>query len=412
MYIAVLATCSFLLLLIGGLMRPRDQQTEATPASVADILQLERVTQRRQVEHIADYFASVAATVEDSVVLLGATGHSGVVWQGGEVVTSSGLGPFPMQDRTALGNREVVLRTELSAPHLPFVLLDAPLDAAVSDRRQVRLYGRGAWLLAVWRSREGGLRYASGNLFGVTDGRCGEIDLPEVQTNLDLSSMQPGSGVFSLDGGLLAIVLDCSGHPIAAEAAALEVRARSALSAQDRLAGRFGMMAGAATEAELEFFGHETGVLVQVTWWGFRAHEAGLLPGDLILSLDGMPIESPADLMSLLLPVSREVLELEIWRAGRRRTVQMLARASTEAGVTTRGFVGRTAGLAVESVIPGSLAEMAGASPGDRLLAVNQRRPASYEDVEAAFADANGGPVHIVLERGGRAWGTLVQADE
>ena len=90
----------------------------------------------------------------------------------------------------------------------------------------------------------------------------------------------------------------------------------------------------------------------------------------------------------------------------------MLARASTEAGVPTRGFVGRTAGLAVESVIPGSLAEMAGARPGDRLLAVNQRRPASYEDVEAAFADADGGPVHIVLERGGRAWGTLVQADE
>ena len=84
MYIAVLATCSFLLLLIGGLTRPRNQQTEAAPASVADILQLERVTQRRQVEHIADYFASVAATVEDSVVLLGATGHSGVVWQGGE----------------------------------------------------------------------------------------------------------------------------------------------------------------------------------------------------------------------------------------------------------------------------------------------------------------------------------------
>lgn len=412
MYIAVLAVSSFLLLLIGGLTRPRNQQTEAAPASVADILQLERVTQRRQVEHIADYFASVAATVEDSVVLLGATGYSGVVWQGGEVVTSSGLGPFPMQDKTALGSREVVLRTELSAPHLPFVLLDAPLDAAVSDRRQVRLYGRGAWLLAVWRSREGGLRYASGNLFGVTDGRCGEIDLPEVQTNLDLRSMQPGSGIFSLDGGLLAIVLDCSGRPIAAEAGALEVRARSDLSVQDRLAGRFGMMAGAATEAELEFFGQETGVLVRVTWWGFRAYEAGLLPGDVILSLDGMPIESPADLVSLLLPVSREVLELEIWRAGRRQTVQMLARAATEAGVPTRGFVGRTAGLPVESVIPGSLAEMAGARPGDRLLAVNQRRPSSYEDVEAAFAIAKGGPVHIVLERGGRAWGTLVQADE
>lgn len=412
-YIAILAVTSFLMLLIGGLTRPGDQQAEVSPGSVAsDLLQLERVTQRREVEQIADYFAYVAATVEESVVLLGATGHSGVVWQGGEVVTSSRLGPFPRRDRTALGSREVVLETELSAPHLPYVLLKAPLDAAVSDRRQVRLYGRGAWLLAVWRSLAGGLRYVAGNLFGVTDGRCGDVELPEVQTNLDLRSMQPGSGIFSLDGGLLAIVLDCAGQPIAAEASALEVRARAEPGLQDRLAGRFGLMAESASEAELQFFGREAGVLVKATWWGYRAHEAGLLPGDLILSLDGLPVESLADLAALLLPVSREVRELEVWRAGRRRDIQMLARATTEAAVSSRGFVGGPGGLPVESVIPGSLAERAGARPGDRLLAVNQRPTASHEDFGAALGTASGSAVHVILERRGRTWGALVHADE
>ena len=413
MYIAVLAVACFLILLIGAFTRPRDQQSEASPASVAaDILQFERVAQRREVEHIADYFAHVASLVEDSVVLLSATGHSGIVWQGGEVVTSSRLGPFPGRDRTALGSREVVLTTTLSAPHLPFVLLDAPLDAAVSDRRPVRLYGRGAWLLAVWRSRAGGLRYASGNLFGVTDARCGEVELAAVQTNLDLRSVQPGSGIFSLDGGLVAIVLDCSGSPLAAEAGSLESKARSEPTVQDQLAQRFGMRAEPASEAELRHFGRDAGVLVKETWWGYRAHEAGLLPGDLVLTLDDSPVESLADLQSLLLPVSREVRELRIWRANRRRTVRMLARAATEAGVSTRGFVGGSAGLPIDSVIPGSLAERAGARPGDRLVAVNQRPPKSFEDLEGAFAAAAGRPVHVVLERRGRLWGSLVQTDE
>lgn len=411
-HIAAFALASFLILVAGGLTIRLNRQIE-TPASVSpDRLQLESLTQRRSVENIADYFAQVASQVEGSVVLLSGTGHSGIVWQGGEVITSAGLGPFPSMDRTALGNREVELTTTLASPRLPFVLLEAPLDAAVSDRRPVRLYRNGAWLLGVWRSRAGGLRYTAGNLFGVTDGSCGDNRLPVVQTNLDLRSMQPGSGIFSLDGGLLAIVLDCSGNPIAAEARALEVRAYAEPTLLDQLAGRYGMAVGSASEAELRHFGRAAGVLVQGTWWGYRAHEAGLMPGDLILALEDTSVESVDDLRGLVLPVSREVHELRIWRATRERTVRMLARAATEAGSTTGGFVGRDDGLPIESVIPGSLAEHVGARPGDRLLAVNQVPAGSFSDVEAAFAAAGGQPVHVVLERHGRSWGALVGPDE
>ena len=66
----------------------------------------------------------------------------------------------------------------------------------------------------------------------------------------------------------------------------------------------------------------------------------------------------------------------------------------------------------MQAVIPGSLAERAGARPGDRLLTVNQRTPASFEDLESMFLENVGWPVYLVLERRGRIWGTLVQADE
>ena len=411
-YIAVLVFSSLLILVAGALIRPKGRHEGSQAPVAADLLQRERIIQRQEVEQFADYFAYVAAQVEDSVVLLGATGQSGVIWKTGEVVTAAGLGPFPARDRTALGNREVQLVTDVSAPHLPYVLLTAPLEARVSDRRPVRLYNRGAWLLAVWRSRNGGLLYSPGNLFGVTDRRCGEIHLSEVQTNLDLGSVQPGAGIFSIDGGLVAVALDCSGTLVAAEVGALESRTRLPMTFEDRLLTRYGMRPAQAEGAELEFFGRRRAVVVREVWWGYRAHQAGLMPGDMVLSLDHAPVESMADLQRLLLPVSHEIHELGIWRAGRARTVRLVARAAKKPAVSTRGFVGEGSGLPVGWVVPGSLAERAGARPGDRLLMVNQRTPRSFEELGALLSEDAGRPVYVVLERRGRIWGALVQADE
>ena len=171
------------------------------------------------------------------------------------------------------------------------------------------------------------------------------------------------------------------------------------------------MRAGQADEAEQRFFGREEGVLIRELWWGYRAHQAGLMPGDFVLALDGAPVNAVADLRALLLPISREVHDLSVWRAKRRRTFRLLSRAATEAAVSTHGFVSKE-GLRVESVIRGSLAERAGASPGDRLLAVNQETPESFTDLDAALRQGQGDATYVALERRGRIWGTLVQANE
>ncbi len=402
-----------LILLIGSLLRPSLREPEsATPSVTADILQFERSAQRRDVENVSDYFAYTASLVEESVVLLSVTGQTGVVWQAGEVVTSSRIGPFPDRDRTALGNQAVDLVVQRAAPHFPYVLLTAPLEATVADRRPVRLYRRGAWVLAVWRSASGSLRYAPGNLFGVAEVPCGNLDLVEVQTNLDLGSLRPGSGVFSIDGGLLAVVLDCAGTLIAAEVNTLEAQVHEDLTLRDRVAERFGMLVGPISESDGQPAGKDAGVVVQETWWGYRAQQAGLLPGDLIAAIDGSAVESLSDLRSLLLPVSREVRDVRIRRAGRGLTVRMLARPATDFGELTQGLVSRDGGLRIDSVVPGSPAARVGARPGDRLLRVNQRMPGSYDEVAEEFARSEGRPVHIVLERRGHAWAAVVQPHE
>ncbi len=400
------------ILVVGAVLRPRVGPEEATPASAADRLQLGRFADRRMVERIADHFAFVATQVEESVVLLVETGQSGVVWQAGEVVTSARLGPFPRHDRTALDDQEVALRTSVAAPQLPYVLLEAPLDVVVSGRDPVRLYPWGSWLLAIWRSNAGGLRYAPGNLFGLMERRCGEVELTEVLTNLELETKHSGAGIFSLDGGLIAVVLDCAGTLIAAEAGALELRVRAGLTADDLLQERHGMRLGQADAAELDFLGREAGVIVHEVWWGYGAYEAGLMPGDMILAIDGSPVEDLEDLSSLALPVSREFFDLSVWRSGRRSTVRLQARPVLEAAVTTRGFVMEESGLPLGTVIGGSLAARVGARPGDRLLAVNQVPTESAADLEQAFRAAERSMAHLVIARRGRIWGALVPVNE
>lgn len=410
-YIAVLAVACLVILLVGFAVKPGVVPEEVVPASASDLPQLARYADRRMVERIAGHFSYIATQVEQSVVLLAGTGQSGVVWQAGEVVTSARLGPFPARDRTALDDREVELLTSVAAPHLPYVLLKAPLDAVVSGRRPVRLYPWGSWLLAVWRSSAGGLRYAPGNLFGVMERRCGEVEVLEVLTNLELGAAQAGAGIFSLEGGLVAVALDCAGTLIAVEVGALELQARSDAEAQDLLPQRYGMRLAVAEEDELEFFRREGGVIVRETWWGHRAHEAGLRPGDVILAIDGAPVSTLEDVGSLVLPVSRELFDLRVWRARRTLRIPLQARPLAEAAVSTRGFVEPQDGLLLGPVMAGSLAASTGARPGDRLLMLNQKPALAFSDLEDAFRVA-GGQVHLVLERRGRMWGTLVRVDE
>jgi len=412
-YIALLAAVCAALLLAGAFLRP-ESAPEDLAAAAPELPQLGRFADRRMLEGIADYFSYAATLVEDTVVLLAVSGQSGVVWQVGEVVTSARRGPFPSTDRTALAGRAVDLTVTATGPPRPYVLLQVPREAVVSSRPPARLYPRGSWLLAVWRTADGDLLHEPGNLFGFLERDCGAYRLTEVLTNFNLAPRQAGGGIFSLDGGLIAVVLDCAGEMVAAEANALELQARREPAREDMFPERYGMRLGRAVPEETAALGGPgpDGLVVRETWWGYGAHRAGLVPGDLIVSFEGSPVTDMADLENLLLPVSREHFDLGVWRDGSQVDVQIPARpasAETHAGL---GFVGDEGGLELGSVLGGSPAGRAGARPGDRVLTVNRRPVGSMAEFEQAFADAGGGMAHLVLARGGRYWGAMVRVDE
>ncbi len=409
-YVAIMAVSSALILAIGVLVRPRPENADAVSLRTpSEIVRLERLTQRRSVEDFAEYFAYAAGLVEDSVLLLGSSGHTGLIWESDSVLTAAGRGPFPAADRTVLGGDELELAAEIAGPHLPYVLLRTPVEAIPGPRVPARLYAPGSWLVAVWRTPEGSMRYAEGHLLGIAERSCGGLDVTEALTNFNARILNPGSGLFDLDGNLVAVALACEGETIAVDADALAAAVRPDNSLEERLVKRHGMRVDRAARDEAAYFGREGGVIVRETWSDYGAYRAGLLPGDFILAVDGQEVETVADLERLALPVSAEMFELDVWRGGGRRKFSLPARPARAAAASPHGFVGREDGLPILRTDNDSPAARAGARAGDRLIAVNQTRPKSFADVERAFRQAKGRPTHLVFERHGRLWGATAE---
>ena len=409
-YIAVMAISSVFILAVGALIRPQPENADTVSIRTpSEIVRLERLTQRRSVEDFAEYFAYAAGLVEDSVLLLGASGRTGLIWESDSVLTAAGREPFPAVDRTVLGGDALDLAAAIAGPHLPYVLLRTPVDALPSPRVPARLYAPGSWLVAVWRTPEGSMRYAAGHLLGIAERSCSGIDVTEVLTNFNASMLNPGSGLFDLDGNLVAVALACEGETIAVDADALAAAVRPDDSLEARLVKRYGMRVDTAARSEAAYFQRPGGVIVREMWSDYGAYRAGLLPGDFILSIDGQGVATVADLERLTLPVSAEMFELDIWRAGRRLQLPLPARHAPAAASSPHGFVGREDGLPIVRTDNGSLAARVGARAGDRLIAVNQTRPQSFADVDRAFRQAQGRPVHLVFERHGRLWGAQAE---
>ena len=181
---------------------------------------------------------------------------------------------------------------------------------------------------------------------------------------------------------------------------------------EGQLLGRYGLRVAPLSEVEQRYFEVSEGIVINEVWDGYLGARTGLEPGDLIVSMDGAAVRGVEDVRKLVLPVAREFHELAVRRGQRTRKVSLPARSSSEVTLDadhSGALLAAPQGFPIGTVIKGSPAAQAGIQPGDRLLRVDQTQIRTDAQARQALANGSGRPRYLVLSRGARRWGALLQ---
>ena len=140
---------------------------------------------------------------------------------------------------------------------------------------------------------------------------------------------------------------------------------------------------------------------------GGAAEQAGLKPGDRIVSFDGNQNPKWKTIADDALLSPGQPLPMEIERAGQRMQLAIKPTPHTEEGETV-GFLDflpdyGNVPIVAREVVPNSPASEAGLRVGDRIVAVNGEPVKSAEQVSQYIRDHKGQPITLRLERNGQS---------
>ena len=132
---------------------------------------------------------------------------------------------------------------------------------------------------------------------------------------------------------------------------------------------------------------------------GSPADTAGILPGDLVLAIDGRPVDRWEVLLEAILvsPNSDAVVELD--RNGERLSLPVHIESRTKHAIGWLGIAPCSRILA-RVVTPKTPAALAGVKAGDELVLVGGKPPCSAPALIARVQEAAGAPLELVLRRG------------
>lgn len=178
-----------------------------------------------------------------------------------------------------------------------------------------------------------------------------------------------------------------------------------------------GLFGQGVDERVARYFGlaEPRGLLVTEVAAGGPAQAAGIVPGDVVLSVSGAQVEDADHFQGLLRTVTAgEEVALEVLHGGDRRRVGVRAApfgrdaalnlAASRWGITVRED-GRRKGLVLAQVSPSGPAGKIGLAAGDRLLGVGGERVDGMDDlVRAVMRHSMHRALILVVERGGRAY--------
>jgi S1-C subfamily serine protease len=413
-YIAILASVSASILIAGALLRPApDAATSAArPPSETDLLRLTRLSQRRSLDSMADYFGYVADGAARSLAFVPESHGTGVAWSARVFVTAP-IGPASRDVTTVIAEgASYRAQAEIRGPQLPLAALGMPdtLTLAPLPRAETPPVA-GDWLIAVWQTATG-RAFAPGTFLAVEPATCERRPVRETLTSLTLTGAMSGAALVDTDGQLLAIVLPCDGRLAAVPPEDVDAMLEAGRSLEGRLLAAWGFRADPLTLDEAAFFKVADGVIVREVWNGFPADRSGLRPGDILRAIGEQPVDTLESLRAL---ADADTAVLTVAR-GRRSAAVPLARGEAAPPVSADaapplGFIWAPLepGYPIESVVGGSAAAQAGIRRGDVLMRIDHAEPRNMAHVRRLLATGRTAAAFVELQRGERRWGVLLR---
>ncbi|MBU1346843.1 MAG: trypsin-like peptidase domain-containing protein [Alphaproteobacteria bacterium] len=361
------------------------------------------------------------------------TGSGFVFTGGGEVLTNAHVvGAARTVRATLFDGRSfdadvvgVDARTDIAVVRLPPEASAAPLALAGPGRD----LPPGSPVYALGNPMGFGFSVTSGVISGV--GRSYDVVTPVdfLQHDAALNPGSSGGPLVDADGVVVGVNTATPAETIFDIGIGLAIPSDFADDVARRLIadgsierGALGLRVSYADSAVAAALGVEgvAGALVDEVEADSAAGRAGLLAGDLILTIDQEPVAFPRDVLARTMRrAPGERVTIDFVRSGRRRsavvTLQRDAPARAAAGRISGGAHGEEdadlglslgpapdgSGAVVVDVVFGSLAQTYGLGPGDRIEAVNGATVAGPEDVRVRLARATGAVVVLRVERQG-----------
>jgi serine protease Do len=287
----------------------------------------------------------------------------------------------------------------------------------------------GEWVLAIGSP----FGFESSATAGIVSAKSRSLPddsyVPFIQTDVAVNPGNSGGPLFNMDGEVIGINSQIYSRTGGYQGLSFAIPIDVAVSVQEQIVkygkvqrGRLGVSIQEVDQSLAESFGlgKPAGALISSVEKDSPAAQAGLEPGDVILSVDGKEIQSSNELPPIIANIRPGTsAKLQIWRKGKTRNIGIKVGGATDEQSASdddekavpgklglalrqlqpeerRRLDGRD-GLIVENV--SGAAARAGIRPGDLVLSVNGEPVTSVGQLQALVAKASK-RVALLIQRG------------
>ncbi len=406
-YPIVLAVIAAAILVAGFLLKPSPQKAKSKTeynftTIMGEVSRLREIAQRNSFRSTSARFNAAANdAAQHALRLIPSNRPAWVIGDDGTFVTAGPSEAAPTL-RVLQGGDSVPVNLLTWGAGLPFTIarVSSPIAGMAATSVPSNQINPGAWILLV-SFNSSGVVFSPGSYGGQAERSCGLRQYPVLLSNIPLDANSVGAGLFDFDGNLLAIVVRCDQGPAAIPLDALRAAAASESESLPML--QLGFLAAEVNPTWIPLLRQSSRIVITDLWQAWPAANSGLNAGDVVVSVNGEPVQTVDQVVSLIGNGTGNV-EFGIQKGPRTIRAVIARNPPPASGVEFEGQMGAE----LRRVPEDSALARAGFRAGDQILSLNGARATSTNIASMLSGTALQHPALLVGQRGSRTFARAV----